>query len=270
MKLPTRLIVLLSFGLVLIGCRARPQSTWLTPVRTIVPGNIASPSATPLPANTPVLPTNVVSPTAPLPTPPPLPFSPVKDGGYMYQDIGEYPARLWGAEGGYYRLPEAPNILIYLWGMGRYCDHPPQTENITIGFFFKVYGLTPQQLENTFPIHPSPLAGTQGSRFIYNIQDLRLPDGTSVLPDTFFYVNPNKSGWGKDTNVFSTPEPGVFATLEIVDIALPTDHFLRGGAAWHGQKTIDFLLELQMAPGFHLKGPLRLWVPISYYNGPPP
>ena len=261
------LATLLLPGLLLAGCRQQSQPAWLTPVRTVAPQAAVLPTAAAFPSA--ASPTAGTTPTTPLPTPPPLPFSPLKDGAYMYQPVSETPVRLWGAWGGYYRLPEAPNVIIYLLQTGTYYDHPPQMEFISISFFFKIYGLTPPQLERTFPLHPTSL-GTFTSRFIYGIQDLRLADGTSVLPGTFFYVATNKSGWGKNRNIFSTPEPGTFAALEEVNISPSKDHFLRGGALWHGHKTMDFLLELEMAPGFHLKAPLRLWVPIAYYNGPPP
>ncbi len=267
MKPSTWSALLFLFGFVLAGCQRRPQPSWLTPVRTIAPEVSASPATAPFPTGT-ASPQAAASPTVHLPTPPPLPFSPFKDGAYMYLPMKNI--NLWGNWAGYYRLPQAPNILIFVEAFNEYWDYP-HNYSLSIAFAFQVFGITPSQIATPFPPAPSS-DGMPGStlHFIRGLRQIYLP------PDKEPLITPEIR---KTISIFSnnngprsyrTPVPHVFVTVENITLTFPHETPLRGGALWHGKKTIDCIVELEMAPGFHLQGPLRLWVPISYYNGPPP
>jgi len=264
MKPSVWLATLLLPGLLLAGCRKQPHPAWLTPVRTVAPQAAVLPTAAPLPSA--ASPTAGTPPTTPLPTPPPLPFSPLKDGAYMYLPMKHI--NLWGRWAGYYRLPQAPNILIFVRGDSLYEDTSASQHTLDLSFAFQVFGIAPSQIATLFP----PL-GPEGTlplptRFIRSLKQIDLPDKEVLITPQ---VRRNISLYA-DSNgplSFRTPVPNVFVTVESITISLD-ENPLQGGALWDGKETINCIVELEMAPGFHLKAPLRLWVPIAYYNGPPP
>ncbi len=256
-----RWVPLLLVILSLAGCRRQPHPAWLTPVRTVAPRAAVSPTAAPLPS--------AASPTAgTIPTPPPLHFSPLKDGAYMYLPMKNI--NLWGDWIGYYRLPQAPNILIFVERYNDYWD-APHGHLLRLSFAFQVYGIVPSQIATPFPPHRTPGGATASIyRFILGLRQIYLPGKKPLLTTqsqrNVYLIGTNSAS----SSPYRTPIPNVFIAAESIGVNLSPDNPLRGGALWHGKKTIDCFVELEMAPGFHLKAPLRLWVPIAYYNGPPP
>ncbi len=266
-QLLKRLMLFLVTLSLLGACQRQPQPAWLTPVRTAAPKIAASAT----PAHSPTTtgsPKGAASPAASLPTPPPLPFSPLKDGTYMYIPMKN--VNLWGKWVGYYRLPQAPNVLIFVEAYNEYRDSPHE-HNLRLSFAFQVYGIAPDRIATPFPPHRTPGGMTATTyRFVLGLRQIYLPNKTPLIApqdrDGIYFVGATR----ESPSLYRTPIPGVFIAGESIGINLPAENPLRGGALWHGKETIDCIVELDVAPGFHLQGPLRLWVPISYYNGPPP
>ncbi len=259
--------LLFLFGFMLAGCQPRPQPSWLTPVRTIAPEAFASPATMPFSPAT-ASSKAAASPAAGLPTPPPLPFSPLKDGAYMYLPMKN--VNLWGRWAGYYRLPQAPNILIFVAADNEYWDYP-HNYSLGISFAFQVFGIAPSQIATPFPPYRTGVGMTAVTlHFIRGLRQIYLPPDKEPLltPEIrkTILLFPDANG----PRSYRTPVPNVFVSEENISLTFAHKTPLRGGELWHGKKTIDCIVELEMAPGFHLKGPLRLWVPIFYYNGPPP
>lgn len=260
------------FAFMLVGCQHRSQPHWLTPVRTIAPETATPPVTPPIPtATATALPKATAAPAADLPTPPPLPFSPLEDGAYLYLPMKN--VNLWGRWAGYYRLPQAPNILIFVEDYNKYWDSP-HNYSLDITFAFQVFGVAPSQIATLFPPYPPspPTGGMPGAtlHFIRGLRQIYLPPDKKPLltPEMRKAISLFPTDNGPST--YRTPVPNVFVTVENITLSLPPKTPLSGGELWHGKKTIDCIVELEMASGFHLKGPLRLWVPISYYNGPAP
>ncbi len=267
MKPLPRLLALALFGLVLGSCRQQPQPAWLTPVRTAAPKIVAL--ATPARSSTATAsPKGAASPAASLPTPPPLPFSPLKDGAYMYIPMKN--VNLWGKWAGYYRLPQAPNVLIFVRGDNLYWDAPTHQHTLDLSFAFQVYGIMANQIATPFPPYRTEGGLTASTlHFIRQLRQIYLPNQKTLITpaarrNIALYADRN------GPLSYRTPVPHVFVAVENITLSLPDNNPLRGGTLWHGKETIDCIVELDVTPGFHLQGPLRLWVPIAYYNGPPP